>query len=131
MLETASWGRRVLALIVDWLACTLIVVGFLGPAGWSADPLAGTYALLLYLLENTILTATMGGSFGQLLTRLRVVRYDAQPGPEGRPPRPPSILNAALRSALICLVIPPLVFRADGRGLHDMAAGTAAVPFRP
>jgi uncharacterized RDD family membrane protein YckC len=28
---------------------------------------------------------------------------------------------------LIVLVIPPLIFRADGRGLHDMVAGTATV----
>ena len=28
---------------------------------------------------------------------------------------------------MICLVVPPLVFRPDGRGLHDMATGTATV----
>lgn len=128
MLETASWARRVLALMIDWLACSLIVVAFLGPGGWSADPFAGTYTLLIYLVENTILTATMGGSFGQLLARLRVVRYDVHAGPSQVPP---PFLKAAIRSALICLVIPPLVFRADGRGLHDMAAGTAVVPLRP
>jgi hypothetical protein len=25
---------------------------------------------------------------------------------------------------MICLVVPPLVFKPDGRGLHDMVAGT-------
>jgi hypothetical protein len=29
-----------------------------------------------------------------------------------------------LRQVLICLVIPPLVFKPDGRGLHDLAVGT-------
>ena len=31
------------------------------------------------------------------------------------------------RQVLIALVIPPLVFRPDGRGLHDIAAGSATV----
>ena len=34
-----------------------------------------------------------------------------------------------LRQILILLVSPPLVFRNDGRGLHDLAAGTSTVTF--
>ena len=38
----------------------------------------------------------------------------------------PLLLSLA-RTLLICLVVPPLVFRsADGRGLHDLWTGTAA-----
>jgi hypothetical protein len=33
---------------------------------------------------------------------------------------------ALLRSVLICLVIPPLIFKPDGRGLHDMATDSGA-----
>jgi len=33
-----------------------------------------------------------------------------------------------VRSLLIALVIPPLVFRPDGRGLHDLAVGSVTVP---
>jgi hypothetical protein len=29
-----------------------------------------------------------------------------------------------LRQVLVALVVPPLVFRPDGRGLHDLAAGS-------
>ena len=32
-----------------------------------------------------------------------------------------------VEQVLIALVIPPLVFRPDGRGLHDLAAGSAVV----
>jgi hypothetical protein len=39
-------------------------------------------------------------------------------------------LMALLRQVLICLVIPPLVFRPDGRGLHDMICGSATGPLR-
>jgi len=38
---------------------------------------------------------------------------------------------ALLRQFLICLVIPPLVFRPDGRGLHDLVCGSATVPLIP
>ena len=66
----------------------------------------------------TLLTAFAGGSFGKLMTRLRVVRADGS----GRPIDP---LRSLLRAVLVALVIPPLVFRPDGRGLHDMLAGVA------
>jgi hypothetical protein len=31
---------------------------------------------------------------------------------------------------MIALVIPPLVFRPDGRGLHDMTVGSYVVPLQ-
>ena len=36
-------------------------------------------------------------------------------------------LRALVRSVLVALVIPPLIFRPDGRGLHDMLVGSATV----
>jgi uncharacterized RDD family membrane protein YckC len=35
--------------------------------------------------------------------------------------------RGAVRTALLCLVIPAVVWDADGRGLHDKAAGTVIV----
>ena len=35
-----------------------------------------------------------------------------------------SLLRCVLRQVLVAVVVPPLVFRPDGRGLHDMAAGS-------
>lgn len=119
--ETASWAHRILALLVDWFACVGITVLVLGPDDWSSNRYSGTYTLLLFVLENTLFTALVGGSFGQLATRLRAVRLD------GRRLNP---LQALARSAMIALVIPPLVFRPDGRGLHDMAVGSHVVPLR-
>ncbi len=120
VIETASWGRRMVALIVDWFACTLVVMVALGPVGWLENPYAGFYTLGVFALESAVLTALAGGSFGKLATRLRVVRANGDP-------RPIDLLPALLRSLLICLLVPPLVFRPDGRGLHDMAAGSATV----
>ena len=118
--ETTTWSRRFVALAVDWVASTLVVVLFIGVDRWSGDQAAGFYVLGVFVLESALFTATMGGSFGQVATRLRVVRVSGDP-------RPVDLLPAVLRQVLVALVIPPLVFRPDGRGLHDVATGTATV----
>jgi len=116
VLETASWGRRILALIVDWAASTLVLLPFLS----YGDRDFGLFTLAVFIGESALLTALAGGSFGQLALRLRVVRSDGSG-------RPIDLLRAVVRQVLIALVIPPLVFRPDGRGLHDMVAGSATV----
>lgn len=120
MIETASWGRRILALCVDWLASSLVVVLLIGTRGWSEDPASGFYVLGVFVLESALLMALAGGSFGQLATRLRVVRNDGTG-------RPVDLLRSLLRQLLVALVVPPLVYKPDGRGLHDLAAGSATV----
>jgi len=119
--ETATWARRILALVVDWFASTLVVIALVGGAdNWAGDQQAGFYVLGVFVLESALFTALSGGSFGQLATRLRVVRENGDPRPV-----PPHL--ALLRQVLIALVIPPLIYRTDGRGLHDLAAGSAVV----
>jgi uncharacterized RDD family membrane protein YckC len=119
--ETATWARRILALVVDWSASTFVVILLLGGVDeWSGSRSAGFYVLAVFVLESAVFTALSGGSFGQVATRLRVVRENGDPRPLGP-------LQALLRQVLIALVIPPLVYRPDGRGLHDVAAGSAVV----
>ena len=115
VIETASWVRRAVALAVDWFASTLVVLFVLGTDRWDGFTVLG-----VYVLESAFLTALAGGSFGKLATRLRVVRADGSG-------RPVDLLHALLRQVLVALVVPPLVFRPDGRGLHDIAAGTMTV----
>ena len=125
-LETASWGRRILALVVDWFASSFVVIVILGPSRFFADQstapdaLPGILTLVVFVLETALFTATSGGSFGKLATRLRVVRTDGSGRHVG-------LLGALARSILVAAVVPPLIFRPDGRGLHDMMAGTATV----
>jgi len=117
--DYASWPRRIAALMIDWLVATLITVGFIG-MGEYLDPESGasSWVLLVFAGVTSILTGLAGGSFGQLLLRIRVLRLDGQPI---------GLVRAVARTVLICLVIPPLVFKPDsGRGLHDMWTGTAA-----
>jgi uncharacterized RDD family membrane protein YckC len=72
----------------------------------------------VFLIQRWLLTSLAGGSAGQLLSRVRVVRVDGGPLGPGR---------ALLRTVLVCLVIPPVVYNPDQRGLHDLAAGSVAV----
>ena len=117
--SVSGWGPRIAALFIDWLASTLVAVGFTGLGGWlDGTVLTESMPLLIFFVEVTVLTAITGASFRQLVTRVVVVRLDG---------RPVTLLHAIVRTFLICLVIPPLVFTRDRRGLHDLAVGTVTV----
>jgi uncharacterized RDD family membrane protein YckC len=116
--EYASWRRRIVALIIDWAASILVTVGLIGVGNYVQDPNSGWVVLGVFALEVSLLTTLAGGSFGQLITRVRVLTTDG---------RPLSLLVAVARTLLICLVVPPLIFKPDsGRGLHDLWTGSAA-----
>jgi uncharacterized RDD family membrane protein YckC len=120
--SVAGWGRRVGALALDWVASGLAAGALFGYQWFGATAgeqgLIGLSPVLVLLFEAAVLTALMGGSFGQLLLRVAVVRLDG---------RPLNLLPAFLRTFLICLVVPPLVFNRDRRGLHDLAVGTVTL----
>lgn len=116
--SVAGWGRRVLALGIDWAASMMVAAAFVGTAVWTGRGIEQWATMLVFLVEATLLTALVGGSFGQLVTRVAVIRTTG---------RPVTVLHALVRTALICLVIPPLVFNRDQRGLHDLAVGTVTV----
>ena len=115
--SVASWGRRILALFIDWIASSL-VASVIAQALSVGPDTARLLPLLVFLVEVTLATGVAGASFGQLAVRVVVVRLDG---------RPVSIVSALVRTLLICLVIPPVVFNRDNRGLHDLAVGTITV----
>ena len=118
MPEYASWPRRIAALIIDWAASTFVTVGIIGLGDYLENPNSKWFVLGVFALEVTLLTALAGGSFGQLLTGVRVLAING---------RPLNLLMALARTLLICVVIPPLVFKSEtGRGLHDMWTRSAA-----
>ncbi|MDO7867020.1 RDD family protein [Nocardioides jiangxiensis] len=111
MFETASWGRRLLAIVIDWIACVGVVLAFTGSSYFGDGPRSGLYVYGLFVLESAFFTVLLGGSFGHLAVRLRVIRADG---------RPLDLFRAIARPLLILLVVPPLVAGPDRRGLHDM-----------
>lgn len=121
LLPTASWGRRIIALIVDWTASTLVVIAFVGVERYTEPgSIASIYTLGVYVLESWLLTWLAGGSFGKLVTGLRVVPASGRL--HGMSP-----LRLLGRQVAIAVVVPPLVFKSDGRGLHDLLADTATI----
>lgn len=115
--EPGGLGRRIVALVVDWLVATGIAMLVYGAAGYASNPVA-LATLLAFFLEVTLLTWLIGASFGQRILRLRVVRLDGGRLGLGR---------SALRTGLICLVIPAVVMDSSGRGLQDRAVGSVVI----
>ncbi|WP_448061020.1 RDD family protein [Cellulomonas hominis] len=124
----APLGRRVAALMIDWLACLGISTAFFG-----GDPVA---TLVVFAVENVLLVGTAGYTLGHWLLGLRVRRVtppatlgQAPAGvvPDAGPDLPPGLLAGVIRTVLLCLVIPAAVWDADGRGLHDRSARTALI----
>ena len=111
--SAAPLGRRVGAIFVDWLACLLIVRGFLGADQSSTLGSLGVPGL--FALEYLVLLPTVGFTVGMRLFGLRVT------GLEGRIP---SFRATAVRTVLLLLAVPALIWDRDGRGLHDRASGT-------
>ncbi|HLR83552.1 MAG TPA: RDD family protein [Nocardioidaceae bacterium] len=114
--QPAGWPRRIIALFIDWFVALLTVSAVAGTPIWESDS-NPWWPLLAFFVEVSILTGLLGYTIGHRLTGVRVVRVD------GGPLDP---LRAMLRTALICLVIPPLINDERQRGLHDRAAGSIA-----
>ena len=109
----ATFGHRLGAFAIDSLLCALIAWGLTRNTAWTT-PIFG--------LEVLLLTATAGATAGQRLVGLRVVRLDRGPVV--------GVWRAFVRTVLLLLLVPALIWDRDGRGLHDKAAGTVLVATR-
>lgn len=114
----AGWGRRLLALGLDWFGSLMVVGAFVGTDLWGVGGTVQWAPLLVFAAERWVLTSLAGGSAGQLVMRVRVLRTDGSRLDPGR---------TMLRTVLLCLVIPPAVYNRDQRGLHDLAVGSVTV----
>ncbi len=115
--SVASWGRRIAALFLDWIP-SVLVANLIGRAAGLTRDQSAFLPLAVFLVETAFFVALVGASFGQLAMQLRVARLDGRAVP---------LLQSLLRALLVCLVVPPLVFNRDQRGLHDLAAGTIVI----
>ena len=124
----AGMGRRVLALLIDWAAATMIALGAVslrspGPARVPGGTLAMInqaqhWALPVFALMVYLLTALTGLTLGKRLLGIRVARLDGRPVGFGW---------ALVRTLLLLAVVPALFTDRDQRGLHDRAANTVVV----
>ncbi|MFF2622915.1 RDD family protein [Oerskovia jenensis] len=108
----ATVGRRAVALVVDWVLCLLISY-----LVFDANSMA---TLGVFAVENLLLVSTLGYTVGHRLLGLQVRVL----GGEGRMV---GLWRGFVRTVLLCLVVPAVVWDGDGRGMHDKAAGTVIV----
>lgn len=114
----ASLNRRAPAIVIDWLLCLLIASAFLGP-----NPL---YPLAVFAAENLLLVGTLGYTVGHRVLGIQVRRV--LPGTGAAPATGPAgPARAAVRTVLLSLAIPAVIWDGAGRGMHDRAAGTVIV----
>jgi len=113
--SVARFGRRLAAIAIDWaISYGLSWLLFRAQDG-TANPwiTLAVFAVLTLLFE-----LFFNASIGHLALRMRVVPIR---GGALAPWRP------LVRTVLLCLAIPPLIWDRDQRGLHDRLAGTVLV----
>lgn len=105
--SVARFGRRLLALCIDWALSLLIARGLAGGNEWAT--------LGIFTLENVLLVGTAGQTIGHRLLGLHLVRLDGAA---------PGLLRGLGRAVLLSLAVPALIWDRDQRGLHDRFMGT-------
>jgi uncharacterized RDD family membrane protein YckC len=117
--SVARYGRRLVALLADWVLSSLVAALLLGFTHAGASPATrGIYDLLVFAVEVFVLTALTGQSAGKRIAGLRVARLDGKPNGFGW---------MAVRTLLLLALVPAVVLDRDMRGLHDRAANTVVV----
>jgi uncharacterized RDD family membrane protein YckC len=116
----ATTGPRLLAFVVDALASGLVAALFVHRSGGTfADRLPGSWSLIPFALDYIVGVLVAGRTLGMYLTGLRMIRVSRE--------APVDPLRITARTALLCLLVPALIFDRDGRGLHDRLTDTAIV----
>lgn len=114
----ATTGRRIIALLVDWLIA--YGLGALGVSiGLGSMATLSTVVLVVWLVLGALSVRLFGFTPGQWALGLMVMSIDDR--------QHVGIGRAAARGLLIALVIPALFSDADGRGVQDRVTHTAVV----
>ncbi|MBD0746986.1 RDD family protein [Streptomyces sp. CBMA152] len=103
----APLGRRFGAIFIDWSLCALIAYGLIAHRSVHST---NNWALVVFLVLSILTVGTVGFTPGKRILGLRLIAEDG-----GRLSFP----RALLRSVLLCLALPALIWDRDGRGLHD------------
>ena len=113
--SVARFGRRLAAIAIDWAISYGLSWLFFRENDGTANPWVtlAVFAVLTLLFE-----LFFNASIGHLVLRMRVVPIR---GGGLAPWRP------LVRTLLLCLGVPALLWDRDQRGLHDRVAGTVLV----
>jgi uncharacterized RDD family membrane protein YckC len=114
--SVSSTGRRAVGMLID------CVLGGLVAALFTMPDLPRNWSLLAWFLIGVIPVSFFGFSPGMFAVGIRVARLDGS-AMVGVP-------RAVVRTLLVALVIPAVVWDVDNRGLHDKLVGTVVVRTR-
>ena len=115
--SVAGFGRRLGALIIDWLIAVLIGSAITGHR--PLTPGSNTpWITVVFAAEYLVLGSLIGRTIGMRLFRVAVIALDGRRLPAW---------SVIVRTALLLLVVPAVIYDRDQRGLHDKAAGSVAV----
>ncbi len=126
---SAHVGRRLGGIGIDWVLSLLVSSAFFVDPAFDQTVATAPERILLagapfatlgvWAVQHLLLVATLGSTIGHRVVGLRVVRENGA--------SPVGLLKALIRTLLLALVIPAVVWGPDGRGLHDRVAGTRIV----
>ena len=119
--STAGFGRRGAAILIDWISVAIITQLFMpgSPYGSSAHALV---TLVVFFLVKSAFTWLGGSTPGQKLLGIRVASVTDKPYL--------GVFRSLIRTFLVCLVIPAVVWDRDTRTLADRGVGSIVVKTR-
>lgn len=113
----AGYGRRLVALMVDWLIALLIAQILSAVFHWNPST-RSLATLAVFGVLAWLLSAIFGTTVGKRLAGIRLARLDG---------RPVGFLWSFERAVLLVLLVPAVLWDRDHRGLHDRAAETVVL----
>lgn len=108
--SVARTGRRLAALAIDFAVAIVLSVVFFDYHQWAAT--------IIFVVTQIVFITLVAGGIGHLFVGLRVVPLSGGWIGMWRP---------VVRTLLLALAVPALIWDADQRGLHDRFAGTVLV----
>jgi uncharacterized RDD family membrane protein YckC len=115
--SVAGLGARLGALCIDWLIAVLITSPFTGHRPFTPGS-NSPWVLAVFAVEYIVLVTLIGRTIGMRLCGIGIMRLD------GRRVTFPWVV---VRTALLVLAVPAVIYDRDRRGLHDKAAGSVVV----
>jgi len=114
-------GRRIGALLIDYVAATIIATAFFGYDQFALPTEAGLTLfapMAVFAALQIVFIPTIGGSPGHRILGMRIVPSNG--GWVG-------LWRPIVRTLLLVVVIPAVIWDPDQRGLHDKAVGTVLI----